>query len=422
MNIIDIFKPLRKTSVQRWQELGTYRAVFTTFGENIYASDLVRACIRPLADMTSKAEALCPDEKIQRILNNRPNMYMNGKDFLAKIRTRYELLNTAFIYIERDDRLKVVGFYPVPYSYFEAVEYKNGLFIKFYFKSTSTPSLTLPWEDLAVVRKDYNTSDICGDSNDAIIKTLELLHTANEGLANSIRATANLRGILKSTKAMLAPEDTKKQAEQFVNDYLNLENQSGIASLDSTQEFTPIKLEPSTATNEQMEEVRKDVMRYFGVNDEIIMASIKSPEELENFHRIRIEPFLVALSRELTSKVFTGKAAPLEKNKIIYQADQFEFVSLDKKIQLFSTVVLYGGMTINEWRRMFNMPPLDGGDVPVRRLDAASVEEGEEDLEEDYEDEELDESLEDELAEDEEEEEEDDVEAEFEALKKELGM
>ena len=417
MNIKDFFRPLRKTSVQRWQELGTYRATFTAFGENIYASDLVRACIRPIADMTSKAEALCPDERLQRLLNNRPNLYMNGKDFLSKVRTRYELLNTAFIYIERDDRLKVIGFYPVPYSYFEAVEYRNGLFIKFYFKSTETPTMTLPWEDLAVVRKDYNTSDICGDTNDAIIKTLELLQTANEGLSNSIRSTANLRGILKSTKAMLAPEDVKAQKDQFVEDYLNLENAGGIASLDSTQEFIPITMSPATANYAQMGEIRKDVMRYFGINDEIIMASVKSPEELENFHRIRIEPFLVALSRELTSKVFTGKAAPLEKNKIIYQADQFEFVSLDKKIQLFSTVVLYGGMTINEWRRMFNMPPLEGGDVPVRRLDAAAVDEGEEDLEEDYEDEEFDESLEDDL-----EEEEDDVEVEFDELMKELGM
>ena len=61
-------------------------------------------------------------------------------------------------------------------------------------------------------------------------------------------------------------------------------------------------------------------------------------------------------------------------------------MSLDKKIQLFSTVVLYGGMTIDEWRALFNMPHIEGGDVPVRRLDAAPIDEPRD--EEDEEDEE----------------------------------
>ena len=370
MSFLDIFRPLKKSSIKRWKELGTYKATFSVFGEDIYNSSLVRACVRPLAELSSKAEAKCLDPELQRILNNRPNIYMNGKDFLQKVRTRLEILNVAFIYIERDRRGKVLGFYPVPYSFFEALEYNNGLFIKFYF-SGNVESLVLPWADLAAVRKDYLKSDISGDDNQCIIQTLELMSTASQGLANSIRSTANLRGILKSTKAMLAPEAIKQQKDDFVNDYLNLENGSGIASLDSTQEFTPITINPATANAAQMKEVREDIFRFFGVNDDIVMANIKKKEQLEGFFTIRIEPFLVALSRELTSKIY-GKRADDEHN-ILYQVDQFTFVSLDKKIQLFSTVVLYGGMTIDEWRALFNMPHIEGGDVPVRRLDAAPI-------------------------------------------------
>lgn len=369
MSFLDIFKPLKKSSTQRWQELGAYQATFTAFGTDIYNSAIVRSCVRPLAELSSKAEAKCMDKDIERMLNGRPNMYMNGKDFLYKVRTRLEILNVAFIYIERDMRNKVIGLYPVPYSYFEALEYNNGLFLKFYF-SGKTDTLTLPWEDLAAVRKDYFKSDISGDDNAAIIQTLELLGVANQGLANSIKATANLRGILKSTKAMLAPEAIKEQKEAFVQDYLSLENSGGIAALDSTQEFTPLNMNPSTATAEQMEQIRKDIYRYFGVNDAIIMGEIKK-EQFENFYTMRIEPFLVALSRELTSKVYGNKAD--EEHRIIYQVDQFAFVTLDRKIQLFSTVVLYGGMTIDEWRALFNLPHIEGGDVPIRRLDAAAI-------------------------------------------------
>lgn len=385
MSFIDIFRPLKKATIKRWKELGTYRATFSVFGEDIYNSSLVRSCVRPLAELSSKAEAKCLDPEIARILNDRPNIYMNGKDFLQKVRTRLEILNVAFIYIERDRRAKVIGFYPVPYSFFEALEYNNGLFIKFYFSGVGAESLTLPWADLAVVRKDYMKSDISGDDNGCIIQTLELLNTANQGLANSIRSTANLRGILKSTKAMLAPEAIKEQKEAFVSDYLNLENTGGIASLDSTQEFTPISINPSTADAAQMKEIREDIFRFFGVNDDIVMANIKKKEQLEGFFTIRIEPFLVNLSRELTSKVYGKKAD--DEHKILYQVDQFAFVSLDKKIQLFSTVVLYGGMTIDEWRALFNLPHIEGGDVPVRRLDAAPIDAPKEDEEDEEDDE-----------------------------------
>lgn len=385
MSILDMFRPLRSQTVQRWKELGTYQSTFSIFGDDPYKSSLVRASLRPLAELSAKAEAKCGDKQIEKMLNERPNRYMNGHDFVAKVRNRLELLNTSFIYLVRDDKGKTIEVYPVPFAYFEAVEYANGLFIQFYFSGNAARSLILPWEDLAVLRKDYNNSDIGGDDNASIIQTLEMLNTVDEGLKNSIKATANLRGILKSTKAMLAPEKIKEQHDIFVKDYLSLENNGGIASLDSTQEFTPIKMEPGTASYEQRKELREDVYRYFGVNDDIIMGKIDT-EQFENFFKIRISPFLQALSLELTSKIFSGKAAAYSKNKITYMAEAGQFMTVSQKIELFNKVVLYGGMLIDEWRAMFGLGHIEGGDVPVRRLDAAPIdatnnetEEGEDD-------------------------------------------
>lgn len=416
MSFLDIFRPLKKSTVQKWKELGTYQATFSVFSGDVYSSHIVRSCIRPLAEFSSKASAKCTDESLERLLNNRPNLYMNGRDFISKVRTLTEINNTCFIYIQRNDRAKVVGFYPVPFSYFEAIEYMNGLFIKFYFNGDATREMTLPWEDLAVIRKDYNKSDIAGDDNYAIVNTLELMQTANEGLSNAIKSTANLRGILKSTKAMLAPEAIKQQKDDFVRDYLSLENEGGIASLDATQDFTPISMSPLTATYEQKKDVREDIYRYFGVNDDIVMAKL-TPDQIESFYEIKIEPFLVQLSTELTSKVFAGKALAYEQNYIVFEANKLQFASLDKKISVFKEVVLYGGMTINEWRLGCNMSPLEDGDTPIRRLDAAPVDESEENLEED-----IDEDIEEEDIEEVEDDEEDEIDAQFEALKKELGM
>lgn len=238
-----VFDWFRRRTIKReasWKELGRYNAQFTGFGADLYKSEIVRACIRPLADHTSKANAVCKNKDIERLLNVSPNMYMNGKDFLAKVRTKLELTNTAFIYITRDDRGTATAFYPVPFSSFSAIEYNGKLFISFSFKGTGE-KLVCSWEDLAVLRKDYNESDIAGDDNRAILQMLELINTTNQGVANAVKATANLRGILKSTKAMLSDEDIKRQKDRFVRDYLSLENEGGIASLDATQEFSPIQ-------------------------------------------------------------------------------------------------------------------------------------------------------------------------------------
>lgn len=372
MGFLDIFKQKKNVamSADRWRELGQYTAVFSRFGTDMYQSDLVRSCIRPLAEHTSKANARCSNNpSIEYILNTSPNMYMNGKDFLAKIRTRLELQNTVFIYIVRDPKGHAVGFYPVPYSSFEALEYDNGLFIKFMFTSDQGP-IVLPWDDLAVLRKDYNTSDIAGDPNTAILNMLELINTTNQGIANAVKATANLRGILKSTKAMLSMEDVKKNKEQFVADYLNLENEGGIASLDATMEFTPITMNPTVTSWEQQKEFREDIYRYFGISEAIVTSNY-TEEQMEAFYDSRIEPFLVALSTELTRKAFTQREIAFGA-QIIYESNRLQYSSNRTKLAMVQ-MVDRGALTPNEWRFMFNLAPVEGGDVPLRRLDTTTV-------------------------------------------------
>lgn len=372
MGALAFFKNLKNTiKFSRWKELGKYNAVFASFGDDIYQSDIVRCCIRALAEHTSKANARCKDKRIEKILNVSPNMYMNGKDFLAKVRTRLEIKNTAFIYIGRDDTGKAETFYPVPYSWFEALEYQNGLFIKFHFAGDAAHELVLPWEDLAVLRKDYNESDISGDDNSVILNTLELINTTNQGIANAVKATANLRGILKSTKSMLSPEAIKANKEQFVKDYMNLENEGGIAALDATQEFTQIKMEPAMTNYAQMKEFRENVYRYYGVSDEIVMSKY-TEEQMEAFYEARIEPFLVALSLELTRKVYTKRALGFD-NQITYESNRMQYASNKTKLAMVA-MVDRGALTPNEWRFIFNLAPVEGGDVPIRRLDTAQVE------------------------------------------------
>jgi hypothetical protein len=59
-------------------------------------------------------------------------------------------------------------------------------------------------------------------------------------------------------------------------------------------------------------------------------------------------------------------------NKIVLEADAWATSSFKTRIAL-TAIVDRGGLTINEWRRTFNLPPVEGGDVLIRRLDTGTV-------------------------------------------------
>lgn len=378
-----IFGGIKNLVTSTWKEIGSYTARFYSFGTDIYANDVVRACIRTLSEHSAKAnvkvirnvdgEIKAPtseNKRLQHMIQYRPNVYMNGKDFLAKVRTTLEINNVVFIYIIRDDYGRVNGLYPMPHGDYEAVEVQGQLYIRFSYPNGVV--MVQSWEDLAVLRKDYNTSDIWGDNNDAILTSLDMLSTTNNGMANAIKSTANLRGIIKSTKAMLSKEDVEKIQKQFVDSYMTIANESGVAALDSTQEFVPVTLQPQIANYKHVEELRLNIYRYFGVNDEIIMSKADS-ETREMFYESRIETFLLALSLELTNKIFTDREQG-HGNEIVFESNRMAYMSMNEKLGLVA-MVDRGAMTPNEWREALNLAPIEGGDVPIRRLDTAPTQE-----------------------------------------------
>lgn len=369
-NLFKSVKNDQNKTYTQFQEIGTYKSYFGSFGNNIYMSDDVRSCIRALSEHTSKANPRCTDKNVYNLLSLRPNKFMNGKDFLAKTRNLLEIYNTAFIFIDRDQRGHTVALYPITYQTFKAVEYQGELFVQFQFAGTGLQRLTVPWADLAVLRKDYLMSDIAGESNAPLLGTLDIQKTLDQGLQNAVKSTSNLRGILKSTKGMLSPEVLKKQKDDFVRDYMNIDNSGGIASLDATQEFREINIKPTTASAEEQKAYTEKVYRYFGVNEKIVKSNY-TESEYDAFYESRIEPFLVALSLELTYKIFTERERSFG-NKVWYESNRLQFASAKTKISMVA-LVDRGLMTPNEYREVFNLPPYEGGDEFVLRLDTSKT-------------------------------------------------
>lgn len=92
---------------------------------------------------------------------------------------------------------------------------------------------------------------------------------------------------------------------------------------------------------------------------------------MEAFYESRIEPFLVALSLELTRKIFTKREQGFD-NHVVYESNRMQYASNATKLAMVA-LVDRGALTPNEWRQIFNLAPVEGGDVPIRRLDTATV-------------------------------------------------
>lgn len=311
---------------------------------------------------------------LYRILAKQPNELQNAYQFYYQVITNLELYNDSFIYIQRDLKSnKVTGLYPLDFSEGKLYEYEGNLFVKFKFGRGK--ERFVPYDSCIHLTRYVGEDGLFGGKITPIIKILSMKHIMDEGMINAIKTTQNIRGIVKSTKAMLKPEDVKKMRDQFVDDFVRNSNKSGIGGLDATTEFTPVKIEPTTASDSQIKIIDNKLLSYFGVNDNIIQSKY-SEDEWNAFYESVLEPIGLQMSLEFSNKIFT----PTEKyfgNEIIFESNRLQYASNSTKIQLlrFGTNI----MTQNELREVFNLAPREGGDVILIDQNHEVMIEGEED-------------------------------------------
>ena len=362
--MFNIFKKI-KTKLQTWKEFGGFKSIFTNFGADMYASSIVRSCIRVLAEYSSKADPATSKPKLTQLLKYNPNPYMSGADFIYKVRVMREVQNTAFILIDRDAQ-GIHGFYPIAYQSFETlIDEKNNIYIR--FSLLNSKELVAAWDDLVVLRKDYYRSDVAGENNLPILGDLEMIKTTDEALANAVKSTSNLRGIIKyQATGGLSADDLIKKKNDFISSYTSGADSGGIGALDRSMDFTPVELKPMTATWTQMREYRENVYRFFGVNDDVLQSKM-SADQAQIFYEAKIEPFLIQLSLEMSRKIFSENELT-RNNYIKYQSSAIQWISMAEKLNMKQYIDI-GALTRNEWREMMNLAPLEGGDTPIMRLD-----------------------------------------------------
>jgi len=349
----------RDTNQQQYtslQMLNNYMGMFSNFTGNAYENELVRASVHAIATHVAKTKAKHVGQKNSRLeylLNVRPNQYMSAYDMFYKFVTQLYLTNNAYMLIQRDNLGNIIGFYPINATNVDLKQHMGNVYVEFTFLTGN--KVVCAYEDVIHLRRHFNENDMYGSSN-VILSSINLLNTTNQGIENAIKISTYLKGILEITAGSLKPEDIKKMKDEFVHDYMNINNVGGVAAHDTKMKYHPLTVDPKMVDAEQMKIIEDKIFMYYNINKKIVMNEFE--ENMFNaFYEGVVEPILLALSEEITAKIFTSRERGWG-NEIIFTANRLNYASNDTKIKMCKELLATGVLSINNARELFNLEPL----------------------------------------------------------------
>jgi HK97 family phage portal protein len=351
---------------------------FYAWNGKIYESDIVRSCIRPFAKgcgkltpkhlrKTGDAIKVNPDINIKFLLEE-PNPLMTMQVFIEKMATQFRLNNNAFAYINKDENGIPIEIYPITCTMAECIYANDGeLFLR--FNMLNGKIITLPYANVLHLRQDFNENDVFGTSNaKALASLMSVVTTTDQGIVSAIKNSAVIRWLLKFNVS-LKPKDLEEQTKQFTDSFLDVSKSVGAAATDTRFDATQVTPQNYVPNSSQMDKTTIRLYNFFNTNEKIIQSKY-SEDDWNAYYESEIEPFAMQLSSEHIRKSFTRKQRITD--RIVYSANNLQYASMNTKVNLLQ-MVDRGALTPNEWREVLNMPPIEGGDKPIRRLDTAVV-------------------------------------------------
>ena len=166
--------------------------------------------------------------------------------------------------------------------------------------------------------------------------------------------------------------DLVKERERFSQN--NMKTGGGVLLWPNTyKDIKQIDSKPYVVDAEQMKLIRENVFDYFGVNEDVLQNKTIG-DSWSAFYEGAIEPFAVQLSDTLTKMLFTLRERQLGSG-LMATANRLQYMSNKDKLEVSSQMLDRGIMSINDVRQIWNMPPVEGGDVRIIRGEYYSADE-----------------------------------------------
>lgn len=381
MGLFDFLKPKkRQVGLAYAPTMTGYNPTFTSFGDDVYASDIVVQSIRCKANEFKKLDPRhirttdgrqqnVTDSSIARVLK-RPNPYMTQADFLEKITILRELSKNCFIYptyyITKGGEKFYTGLYPLkPQRVDYQQDDKGTLYLHFVFYNGY--ETTLPAAEVIHWRKDYGVNDYFGGNafggsdDNGLLTMLERYDLLTQGIAKALKCSCQISGMVIYNSYM---DEEKLKAARADFDKHVQGNEDGVLFTDQKLEYTNMPRDVKLVDAETLKFFYEAILRANGTSLAILNGDYTKAQK-EAYYEHALEADIKSLGQAMAKVIFTDREASFG-NDIILYPNAVAFMSMENKLAALQSGLPAGIFTKNEAREMLGYPPVEGGDVMPR--------------------------------------------------------
>jgi HK97 family phage portal protein len=364
------------------------RAIFSSFGQDVYLSDQVNNCIDRIATEISKIDVVSVVQKpgsvarqnddITRLFRFKPNPLQTTKDFLACCEWLRRKDCNCFIYPQYDLIPDAYGnliryytaFWPLNPRSIEIGQDEQGTIweIKFYWRDGSWD--ILPYEDLVHLRWRRGKNTIVGGGDDFgrpdtrdLLAAVDTFDKVRQALPKALETSLKLNGVY-NVKTVMAADKLKEEEEHF-EDHIKT-SPSGIVALDLGGEFVPVKMNPVEVKPEVMNLVKATITERYGIS-EALLSGDYTAEQHGAFYQSCLEDFITEFEQGMSACLFTPREQDVGHRVRCYYS-KTTYLSTANKIALATLATNTGLKTLNEINEMFGDEPFEGGDRRLQSL------------------------------------------------------
>lgn len=364
------------------------RAIFSSFGEDVYMSDQVNNCIDRIATEISKIDIMSVVQKpgsikqqnddITRLFRFKPNPLQTTKDFLACCEWLRRKDCNCFIYPQYDIVYDIYGnpvrkytaFWPLNPTNIEIGQDVDGSVweIKFYWRDGTSD--ILPYDDLVHLRWRRGKNTIVGGGNDFgrpdtkdLLGAISTLDKVMQGLPKALEASLKINGVY-SGKTMLDTDKLKKARDDFESHIAT--SAIGIIATDLGGDFTPVSMKPVEIDPEVMKVLKGVIRERYGIS-EALLSGDYTAEQHGAFYQSCLEDFVAEFEQGMSACLFTQREQDVG-HRIRCYYSKTAYLSTANKIALAQLAMNTGLKTLNEVNDMFGGEPFEGGDRRLQSL------------------------------------------------------
>lgn len=350
--------------------------IFSQFGTNIYASDVVQQALKCIVDEMKKLnpthvryidnDPVPIEGNVQDILSN-PNPLMTTSEFIEKTMWMLLMNYNAFIiptyYTWVDEktgaeRRYYESLYPIKPTQVDFIEDASGkLFVQFWFMDGQ--NTTIRYDDVIHLKYNFSVNEYMGGNevgqpdHEALLKTLDLNKTLLQGVAKAMKASYAVNGVVKYN-TLLDEGKTEKALAELEQKLRNSE--SGFLPLDIKSEFTALPKTVALVDEPTLKFVDEKILRNFGV-PLCILTGDYTKEQYNAFYQKTLEPLIISISQAFTKKIFTPRERAFG-NKIELYPKELIFMTVEQTLEMIKELSPTGCLFENEKRVALGLKPL----------------------------------------------------------------